>query len=169
MKMTSAEAAKLLKKLISEKNGIIVKEKASSSFLASVGEDPESVRPDYDYAETRDLIYEYNRKIRKLKHAINLFNNTTVVPEYNFTIDELLVLIPQLSALKTKLAEMSLKLPKVREQQTYGKPSNIIDYRYANYDIDTVTSDLNTIIDDLSNAQLALDKINHSATFEVDI
>lgn len=108
-------------------------------------------------------------KIRKLKHAINLFNTTTVIPGYDITIDEMLVFLPQLSAKKQKLSEMASRLPKAREEQEYGRASNIIDYRYVNYDIDEVTKDLLAVTDELSDAQLALDLINHSATFEVEL
>ena len=61
------------------------------------------------------------------------------------------------------------KLVKAREAQGYGRASNIIDYRYVNYDIDEVTKDLLAVTDELSDAQLALDLINHSATFEVEL
>ena len=81
----------------------------------------------------------------------------------------MLVFIPQLSAKKQKLSEMASRLPKAREAQGYGRASNIIDYRYVNYDIDEVTKDLLAVTDELSDAQLALDLINHSATFEVEL
>ena len=163
MKLSSAEGAKLLKKLKSEYDALKSKESISSTFLASVGENPESVRPKYDYKEAKAELDSLALKIRKLKHAINLFNTTTVIPGYDITIDEMLVFIPQLSA------EMASRLPKAREEQEYGRASNIIDYRYVNYDIDEVTKDLLVVTDELSDAQLALDLINHSATFEVEL
>ena len=167
--LSSAEGAKLLKKLKSEFDALKSKESISSTFLASVGENPESVRPRYDYKEVKAELDGLALKIRKLKHAINLFNTTTVIPEYNITIDEMLIFIPQLSAKKQKLSEMALRLPKAREEQGYGRANNIIDYRYANYDIDEVNKDLLAVTDELSDAQLALDLINHSATFEVEL
>ena len=169
MKLSSAEGAKLLKKLKSEYDALKSKESISSTFLASVGENPESVRPKYDYKEAKADLDSLALKIRKLKHAINLFNTTTVIPGYDITIDEMLVFIPQLSAKKQKLSEMASRLPKAREEQEYGRASNIIDYRYVNYDIDEVTKDLLAVTDELSDAQLALDLINHSATFEVEL
>ncbi len=169
MLLTSAESSKLLKKLKSEYDALRDKENASATFLASVGEDPESVRPKYDYTETKMQLNALSLQIRKLKHAVNLFNTTTVIPEYGITIDEMLVLIPQLSAEKGKLAEMASRLPKAREPQGYGRPSNIIDYRYVNYDLDTVNKDLSEVTDELSKAQLALDRINHTEKFEVDL
>lgn len=169
MKITSAEGAKLLNKLRYEYDAVKTKEQLSSTFLASVGEDPESVRPAYDYETTKAKLEELALKIRKLKHAINLFNTRTVIPEYGITVDEMLVLMPQLSSRKQKLTEMAARLPKAREEQGYSRSGNIIDYRYINYDIDKVNRDLLAVTDTLSKAQIALDLINHTATFEVDI
>ena len=50
--VTSAEAAKLLKKLLDEKSILLADEYRSSTFNAALGEDVESVRPMYDYAAT---------------------------------------------------------------------------------------------------------------------
>jgi len=169
MKLTSAEGAKLLKKIQDEYCALKTKERLSSTFLACTGENPETVRPKYDYAETRKSLDDLELKIRKLKHALNLFNISTVVPEYGITVDEMLVLIPQLSGRKQKLAEMASHLPKAREESSYGRNGNIIDYRYVNYDLDAVNYDLLKVTDELSKAQLALDSVNHSATFEIDI
>ena len=47
--VTSAEAAKMLKKVLDEKNMLFINEAQSSVFNASLGEDVESVRPVYDY------------------------------------------------------------------------------------------------------------------------
>lgn len=49
---------------------------------------------------------------------------------------------------------------------SYGRPSNIIDYRYANYDIAAVEADYEKTADELSRAQLALDAVNGRETFE---
>ena len=80
MKLTSAEAGKLLNKLKSEYEAIKMKESISDTFLANVGENPEAVRPQYDYFETKEKLEEYQLKIRELKHAINLFNTNTFSP-----------------------------------------------------------------------------------------
>ena len=53
MKLSSAESAKLLKKLKSESDALKSKESISSTFLASVGEKPYSVRPKYDYKKIK--------------------------------------------------------------------------------------------------------------------
>lgn len=167
MKYNSAQAAKLLSKLQQDFDSLAILEANAKTFLASVGEDVESVRPEYDYKATKKELDALSLKIRKVKHAINVFNTTTVVPEFGITIDELLVYIPQLSAKKAKLRGMADTLPKTRENN-YGK-SNIIDYRIVNYDIKQVKKDLDVVTDELAKAQLALDTINHSLEFDIDI
>ena len=97
MTYTSAQAAKLLSKLQQDFESLIRMEEHSNSFLASVGEDVESVRPAYDYIKTKEQLSDLESKIRKVKHAINVFNTNTVIPEFNITIDEMLVYIPQLT------------------------------------------------------------------------
>lgn len=167
MKYTSAEAGKLLKKLNDEQSSIILREENGKEFLAAVGEDIESVRPDYNFKETQDALDEVERKIRKLKHALNVFNSTTVIPEFGMTIDEMLVYIPQLTAKKNKLARMKDKLPKVREQTRVN--SSILDYRYLNYDINEVAAAYAKTCDTLAKAQTALDAANMNQTLEIDL
>ena len=135
MNYTSAQANKLLKKLNDEYTALLDKETRSRDFRAAMGEDVESVRPAYDYAETQTRLAALETKIRKLKHAINIFNATQTVDGFDMTIDELLAYIPQLTKRKSKLLEMKSRLPKERVEEQYGRQSNIIDYTYANYDI----------------------------------
>lgn len=167
MKYTSAEANKLLRKLNDEKTSVMYREENGKEFLAAVGEDIESVRPKYDFTETQNAIAGIETKIRKFKHAINVFNSTTIIPEFDMTIDEMLVYIPQLTAAKNKLARMKDKLPKVREQTRVN--SSILDYRYLNYDVETVAAEYEKVTDTLSKAQNALDSVNMNQTLEVDL
>lgn len=168
MKYTSAQAAKLLKKLNEELQALKDKENISCLFVASLDEKPEDVRPDYSYSDVKAQMADYQRKIRKVKHALNVFNTTTVIPEFGITIDEMLVLIPQLSEDKRRLSNMARRLPKQRNARGFGAKT-IVEYTYANYDIAQAQADLEKITDQLSRAQTALDVINNSLTFELDI
>lgn len=169
MKYTSAEAAKILRQLNEDYSSLINMELEKMDFLAAVGEDIESVRPIYDYAATQKKLTEYEEKIRRVKHAVNVFNSTHIVPEFDMTIDQMLVYIPQLSQRKEKLYMMKNKLPKRREISSYSSRSNIIDYRIANYDIEAAEKDYAEVSALLSKAQIALDVINNSETMEIDI
>ena len=112
MQYTSAQAAKLLRKLNEEKGALLNRESMSCSFVAAVQEKVEDVRPEYDYAETQQRLCQIDEKIRLLKHTLNQFNISTMVPECGMTIDQILVYIPQLTARKQRLEEMVSRLPK---------------------------------------------------------
>ena len=167
MLYTSAEANKLLRKLKDERENLINLERQSIIFNSALGENPETIRPEYDYGATQTELHELERKIRVIKHALNQFNISHTVPEFNMTIDEILVYIPQLSQRKQKLYSMQARLPKARENNYRGL--NIVDYCIVNYDIKQARIDYNEVSDELSNAQTALDIINHSIKFEIDL
>ena len=169
MLYTSAEAAKLVRKLNEEQNVLKQKENKSSLFVAAIEEDVESVRPDYDYEEVQKLLADLEMKVRKVKHAINTFNLTTQVPGFDMTVDQMLVYIPQLSVRKNKLTRMSGCLPKERVSSSGYGAKTIVEYRYTNYDIKKAEADLAEVTDELARAQTALDVINNSATMEIEL
>ena len=164
---TSAEAAKLLKALEEEIKELRADEERVATFNAAVEEDPESVRPEYSYADTQQKLDALTSRLRKVKHAINVFNTTQVVPEFDITIDEMLVLIPQLTAKKKKLAAMAARLPKERAAAGRFSEPKFIDYTYANYDVKTAKEDLKKVAAELSKAQLAIDLVNTTVSFEI--
>ena len=170
-KVTSAEAAKLLKKLEEERNTLLTSEMMTSSFVAAVEEDVEKVRPEYDFAATQKALLETEEKIRKLKHALNLFNSKQTVDGFDMTIDQMLVYLPQLSNHKKRLAKMAAALPmtRVRSSGYMSNNSRFIEYQYANYDIKQVTEEYEKADELLSRAQTALDKVNSTVTFEIDL
>ena len=166
MLYTSAEAAKLLRRLNDEKSSIESNEAQSSTFRAAISEDIEAARPDYNYSGTQDAIDAIDAKIRRVKHAINTFNVTHNVPGFEMTIDQMLVYIPQLTKKKAKLQAMKDRLPKTRE---FIRVAGIIEYSYANYDTEQAKKDYDSVSDELSRAQTALDVLNNSEKFEIDI
>ena len=169
MKLTSQEAGKMLKKLNEKIQSLILMEKKSASFLASVGEDPETCRPEYDYKAVQKEIQGLELQVRKLRHALNVFNTTHVVPGFEMTIDEMLVYIPQLTKQKEKLDAMKSELPKSRVEPHYGSAQNFIDYKYLNYSVKTAEADYERVSTELSKAQTALDLVNSTESFDIDL
>lgn len=165
MKMTSAEAAKLLRKMNEELDALCCLEEQSKVFTVSPGEKEEELRPAYDYAATRDAMKVLEARIRQVKHAVNSFNCSTQVPGFDMTIDQMLVYLPQLSARKQKLAAMKNVLPKTRVTR-YN--SNLVEYNLINYDLAQVAADFEAVSDELAKAQNALDIVNTTITFEVE-
>ena len=168
MRVTSAQAAKLLRQLNDELRALQLKEANSSSFVAAIQEDVESVRPAYNFKEMRDAQAEVECKIRKVKHAISVFNTTTIIPDFDITIDEMLVYLPQLNRQCEVLSKMRDAMPKVRVSSGYPG-GNIIDYKYANYDIEEVGRYYAELSDTLAKAQTVLDLVNSTVEFEIDI
>lgn len=169
MKYTSAEANKLLKKLNEEKAMLLDNESRSAAFSAALGEDVESVRPEYDYESAAQSLDVLNASIRKVKHAINVFNATHTVPGFDMTIDEILVYIPQLTEKKSRLLAMSSRLPKERKSVSGYGANAVIDYLYANYDVSKAAKDYSAVSELLSRVQTALDIVNNTETMEIDI
>lgn len=168
MNYTSAEAAKLLRKLNEERNNLLNIETQSSSFCASLGEDIEAIRPTYDYKEVQCQLDLIEKQIIAVKHAINQFNLTHMVPGFDLTIDQMLVYIPQLTQKKSKLADMRNRLP-MQRISVATRNSSLVEYNYANYDIQAVNEDYLHVSDLLSKAQTALDVLNNTETMEIDL
>ena len=166
MKMTSAMAAKELRKLDGQHENLLGKERKLAEFVAAIQEDIETVRPEYDFDAVQAELAEIEDKIRTLKHAVNRFNLSQTVPGFDMTIDQMLVYIPQLTARKRKLDQMRFVLP--RERVLAGRTSsNIIEYKYANYDVAKAEKDYLDTVDELAKAQNALDLVNSTVEFEV--
>lgn len=167
MRYTSAEANKLLKALESKLRKIRAREEKARYFNVSSAENIEELRPEYDFAKVQAEIAGLNAKIRRVKHAINVFNSTHTLPGFDeMTIDQALIYLPQLSEECRKLSAMAVRLPRERTD-SFG--SMIVDYTIANYDIEEAEAAYEKASELLSSLQLALDKANTTDTMEIDV
>ena len=167
--VTSAEASKMLKKVLEEKSIMLANERQSSVFNAALGEDIDSVRPVYDYGETQKALEFFDWKIRILKHAINCFNATQIVGDTGMTIDQVLVYIPQLTEMRSRLYDMQNRLPKQRTSVGGIGSNTVIDYRYANYSVEKAKEDYMRVSDELRKVQTALDVVNTTVRMEIEL
>lgn len=168
VKMTSAQAAKELKRLNETHDALLEMEKKSSVFTVAIQEDIQSARPEYNYSSVQSELRAIEKKIISLKHSINTFNLTYVIPGFDMTIDQMLVYIPQLTARKKKLEKMASRLPKERISSGYHS-SNFIEYIHCNYELSDVQKDLEETAKALTAAQMALDLANSTVEFDADI
>ena len=140
-------------------------ENKSSSFSFNLGQDKEALRPSYDFEETQKRYMELTQEIIQLKHAINLFNTTTMVPEFNMTVDQMLVYLPM-------LRERKQTLQKMKDEPMCGHSSSItyrgVRYTYSIYSVKKVTEDYRRIADEYAKAHTALDLVNATGEIEVD-
>ena len=170
MILTSKEANKLLKKLNEEYQMLLNEEAENCTFVASTSENVEECRPKYNYEETQIKLKEIEHKIRKIKHAINVFNTTTKIDSIDATIDEVLVLMPQLTHEKEKLANLRKNKEKSRVKNKYSEyAGERVDYTYINYNLEKVKKDYEDVIDKLNNIQIALDKVNSQSKIEIEL
>ena len=168
MKYTSAEANKLVKKIEEKIRMLLVAESKASVFNAAAGEDVEALRPEYSFAQTQAALEDLQAKLRTVKHAINSFNLSHTLPGFkDITIDQALVLIPQLNSRRSDLSQMMSRLP--RERVTNFARTNIIDYTIINYDLKEVEKKYAETDERLTALQLALDSVNSTETMEIDV
>ena len=167
MKMTSAQANKLIKQLRDQRRLLESQESNLISFIAATTENVEEVRPAYSYEQTAAKYDEIEKSIRKIKHALNQFNASTVPEGTDMTIDEILVFLPQATERLRKLAGMLARPEKLRAENT-GRTS-IIEYEYLNYDPAAVQRDYDALAEKKSQVMTALDLANNTLQFDVDI
>ena len=170
MRVTSALANKMIKQLEEEKNYWNNFETESHTYTAAIGEEP--VVPEYDYEKVSETLDTIDKKIERIKHAVNVSNATGIVEteEGPLTVDAVLIRMAQLNARKSRLDFMRRKLPKERLTSTasWGNINKAPEYCYLNYDVEKVKADFEKISRKIFNMQLALDKFNQTQEFEID-
>lgn len=164
MLYTSNEANKLLRQYKEDLDSLFLKESRSCKYVASIDEDPKNNKPYYDLETTHLTILAMQKDIRTIKHAINVFNTTTPVGNTGMTIDEVLVALPQWNYRLRALKNMINVLPKTRLSS-----SKFIEYEYANYDIEEAKVEYNALLARVMDTQKALDSVNNTIKFEIDI
>lgn len=167
MKLTSAEASKLLRKLSEDRDKLLELERQSRVFVAATVENLEDARPAYSYEDTRRELREIDERVRKIKHALNRFNVSQVLPGTDMTIDQALVCIPQLTQQKRTLAAMRT-IPE-KQRNAVGRSTNLIEYTYANFDPARVEADYAAAAEELARVQNALDLVSSTVQLEIDL
>ena len=170
MKMTSACANKMLKKLNEDK--AYWRNQEQSGYLYTAAENEEPVIPEYDYEKVSAEIAEIDEKICIIKHAINQANVSSQIQvgEQVMSVDQILVKMAQLNNRKSTLDNMRKQAPKRRlVTSLFGHKSPAPEYEYINYDLELVKADYERIDYEITQMQMALDKYNQTVEFEVAV
>lgn len=165
-KFTSALANKTIKQLNEEKSILLNKEQRNCVYKAYKDEEP--TIPEYDYSMTRARVQLIDEQVRKIKHALNIFNCETVLPELNVTIDEALVLMAQLEQSKNTLSTLKDR-DSISRVESFRNTNAVPEFVYTNYDVKVAAGDYEEISKKIIDIQLALDTVNQTVTFEVDV
>ena len=170
MRVTSAYANKMLKKLNEEKEYWIDKERESMLYTAATDEEP--VIPDYDYGEVSATLEQIDKKICEIKHAINKSNVESEIDIFGekYTVDVLLVRMAQISKRKNALDRMRKQMPKTRvDDGNYMSRKAFVEYRYVNYDLEQIRKDYDEVSKVLFEMQMKLDEHNQTVEFDIDL
>ena len=166
MKYTSASANKLIKILEDKKQYLLQIESNNSTYV--LAQDEKQDIPEYDFKDFNKQIDELDLKIRTLKHALNVFNTTTVLP-IGITIDQALVEMAQLNNKVYRLDNMRKAKNKTRLSGMYAGRRDVAEYQYLNYEPKDVDKTYEEDYSRIQQIQLALDKVNQTVEFEVDV
>lgn len=167
MQISPAYANKLIHRKRETLRTLYTEEGKTSTTTACLNEDVEALRQRYDFIKTQAQMDQLNDEIVKLKHAINLFNISTVLPGLGYTIDAALVRMKMLSDKKSRLSKMRTVEEVSRTSGGFG--SKMPEYTYRNYDVADVEREIKAVDDELTQIQLSLDRANLESMIEVDI
>lgn len=162
MKVCNAEAMKIIKELTRQKDTLIAKEDTMCRVSYKEGEQKTST--DYDYSKTRQEIKDLDDKIRNIKHKLAVANATIVIPEFDMTIGEGLVLLAQLNSEVAQLEALSSNVQLTRCLTANG----VIEYTECVYDVKKAQNDLVELRKNVSKLQLAIDRANLNNMLEID-
>ena len=167
MKLTPDGAQKLIHSLGEERKQLIDQINKLATFVVAVSEgDPEELRPDFDFSATVDAIRSIDDRIRKIKHARNVFNTTTLLPEENITVDEALVLMATLNNNYGYFADLGNRQPKTRNRTQY---KGEIEYTYTNYNIEEAKKLGRDMYERILELQSKLNLVNSTYNFDINL
>lgn len=162
MKMNSDYANKTIKNLQAEIDSILQAENTNKTYSYGVTEQP--MIPEYSFSATQARLSALRDRMAALRHAINLFNVTTKVPEYDLTVDEALGRMSMLNNEKKRLYAL-LQIPEKTRERVYG--SREADFVCRNFDLAEVQAAYDSVSQELMQLQQAINIANLTISFDV--
>lgn len=163
--ITSDGAKKLLDTLEKEKSMLYNEISDLATFIVATTESVDELRPEFDLEDCLQKLDEIDRKVLIIRHARNIFNTTTKLAS-GLTIDQALVKLAQLNNRLGKYDNLASKQPKSRVS-SYN--SQVIEYRYTNYDISAAKERYKTLTEEIHKLQEELNVVNATVVFEINL
>lgn len=167
IKVTSDEAQKLISKLRTKETDLSQKMSSLSTYVAAIVENPDELRPDFDFKSAVAEIENLDTNIIKIQHAKNQFNTVTILPDLDMTIDEALVRLSHLNKMYSVYHRMASKQKKERNSSRIGNKD--IEYIYTNYEPSDAKEIADNMLDEIHKIQKVLNYVNSTVSFDVDI
>lgn len=158
-------ANKTVKQLQGEVDALLSIERDTSTYTYGADEKERPEAPEYSFEATSKRLEELQGYIRTIKHAINQFNVSTVLPDFGITIDEALVKMAMLTQRKKTLNEMR-RMQALQRTQSYHTAA---EYRVRNFDPKPVREAYDAVSKELLKLQQALNWANLSKEIEIDL
>ena len=162
---TSSEINKYLQLLKSKKIDLELDIREFSSFNVLGDDNVEDNRPEFDLLESMYKLTELNKEEIRIKTALNTFNNITRL-DCGLTIAQALVRLPQLNEEKRAIAPLIRRRLPVRK--SLSSNGSIIEYNYANYDIEKAKEYYDELDKKITDIQLQLNVTNNKSVIDVD-
>ena len=165
MRKINCDAAnKLVRQMQSERDALIRAESETSTYSYMAGKEP--VVTEYDFRAVNARLSELTDMIASIKHAINIFNTSTELPEIGLTIDGALVRMTMLNGDKSRFDRMRHVQKKARSGSSVR---GVSEYTERNYDSEDAEKMYQDVCMELIAIQQAIDMANLTRTLEVDI
>lgn len=164
MKLNSDTANKIIKNTQAEIETLLAKENIGKTYTYASGED--IYKEPYSFPGTQERLTALRQKVMKLRHAINVFNISTTLPEFGCTIDEALFRMSVMNADKRRLYSL-LQIPEKTRNRSFGGKE--ADYTCRNFDVSEVQAEYDKVCIDLMTIQQAINVANLTIYFDVDI
>lgn len=172
MLVTAAELMKQLKYIENEIEDVYNDDQSKSVILVEKNIDNRGktiLKPvyeeAYDFNNNRKRIKELFAEERKIRNALNSFNNQTLVSGYDFNISEGLV---RISELKKEIHILSILAKKNSFWSSSNYRNDEIAIYKASYSIEDAKNALREAQRELSALQVGIDKTNLNSKIEIE-
>ena len=162
--IVSIECANKEVKLLNEYKARLLALENSNKAWVSTDVDKEADRPEYDFKDTQEKIMKTVAKICDIKHKVNLFNISHVLP-CGLTVDSALVRMTMLNDRANTLSRLSMMSDKIRMTHVQGEGKL---YQYRNFDAAEAEAELTVLQREILTIQTQINEANLQNHIEIE-